>query len=111
MRLSSQEAITKLRSQLRFDPTAIQLLGASTGDVVPAEAGKPEVNTRAGGAQLEVNTQSTAPVQGEGSLMVLRFKALSPRPSTSVAAMLSVIGSTGAAVGNGAATPLNISIQ
>jgi hypothetical protein len=43
--------------------------------------------------------------------MVLRFKALSPRPSTSVAAMLSVIGSTGAAVGNSAATPLNISIQ
>jgi general secretion pathway protein D len=111
VRLSSQEAITKLRSQLRFDPTAVQLLGASTGDVVPAEAGRPEVNTRAGGAQLEVNTPSTAPVQGEGSLMVLRFKALSPRPSTSVAAMLSVIGSTGAAVGNSAATPLNISIQ
>jgi hypothetical protein len=43
--------------------------------------------------------------------MVLRFKALGPRPSTAIAAMLSVIGGAGAAVGSGNAQPLNIVIQ
>jgi hypothetical protein len=43
--------------------------------------------------------------------MVLRFKALAPRPSSTIAAQVSVVGSAGAAVGNSAAPPLNIAIQ
>ncbi|MDB6105267.1 MAG: hypothetical protein JWO52_5266, partial [Gammaproteobacteria bacterium] len=109
--LSTPEAITRLRSQVRFDPTAVQLITANTGEAVPATAGSPRVTVRPGGAQLEVIATPDDPVRGDGGLMVLRFKAVGSKPSTSIAAMLSVIGGTGAAVGNGAASPLSIAIQ
>jgi general secretion pathway protein D len=109
--LSTQEEITRLRSQVRFDPTALQLVSANPGDVVPAGAGGPTVNARAGGAQLEVITTPDDPVHGEGGLMVMRFKALGPRSGTSIAAMLSVIGGSGAAVGTGSATPLSVVVE
>lgn len=109
--LSTPEAITRLRSQVRFDPTAVQLITANTGQAVPATAGSPTVTVRPGGAQLEVIATPDDPVRGDGGLMVLRFKAVGSKPSTSIAAMLSVIGGTGAAVGNGAASPLSIAIQ
>jgi general secretion pathway protein D len=109
--LSSADPITRLRSQVRFDPSAIQLISANTGELVPAAAGGPEVNARAGGAQLEVITTPDDPVQGQGNLMLLRFKALGPRPGTSIAAMLSIVGGSGAAVGNGSAPPLSVVIQ
>jgi hypothetical protein len=111
VRLSTEQAITRLRSQLRFDPTAVQLISATTGEIVPAAAGSPKVDTRAGGAQLEVIANSDDPVQGTGGLMVLRFKALGPRPATSIAAMLNVVGGSGAAVGSSSAPALNITIQ
>jgi Cohesin domain len=109
--LSTQDAITRLRSQVRFDPTAVQLIGSNIGEIVPAAAGNPVVSARAGGAQLDIVTTPDNPVQGDGGLMVLRFKALAPRPATTIAAMLSVLGGSGAAVGNGTAAPLNIVIQ
>jgi general secretion pathway protein D len=109
--LSAHDPINKLRAQLRFDPTAIQLVSATPGGIVPAAAGAPEVNMRAGGAQLEVNTPAESPVQGDGDLMVLRFKALGPRPATAIAAMLALLGGNGVAAGNTAAEPLNIVIQ
>ena len=109
--LSTQDAITRLRSQVRFDPSAIQLISGNPGEIVPASAGGPIVNSRPGGAQMEIITTPEDPVHGEGSLMVLRFKALGPRPASNIAAMLSVVGGTGAAVGSGSATPLNVLIQ
>ena len=109
--MATQDAIRRLRSQVRFDPTAVQLLSASTGEMVPAAAGNPVVNSRPGGAQLEVAATQDDPVHGEGGLMVLRFKALGPRSGTNIAAMLSVIGSSGASIGNSSAQPLSIVIQ
>jgi general secretion pathway protein D len=111
VQLSSQEGITRLRSQLRFEASALQLISATVGDVVPAAAGGPAVNMKGGGAQLDVVTSPDDPVQGSGSLMVLRFKALAPRGATNVAAMLNVLGGTGAAVGSSSAQPLRIAIQ
>ena len=111
VRLSARDPLTKLRSQLRFDPTAIQLVSATPGAIVPAAAGSPEVNMRAGGAQLDVSTPAESPIQGEGELMVLKFKALGPRPATSIAAMLAVMSGTGAAAASATAEPLNIVIQ
>lgn len=107
--LSTDQSITRLRSQLRFDSSALQLMSADTGDMVPAAAGNPRVETRGGGAQLDLTTPSDSPVQGNGSLMVLQFKALAPHPTT-IMAMLNVIGSAGAAVGNSTAPPLKIAI-
>jgi general secretion pathway protein D len=111
LRLSAGDSITRLRSQVRFDGTALQLISATNGDVVPSTAASPTVDSRGGKALLEVVTTPDQPVQGNGGLMVLRFKALQPRASTSVAAQVSVLGSAGAAVGNSAAAPLNLAIQ
>jgi hypothetical protein len=110
VQLSTQEPLTHLRAQLRFDASALQLLSASVGSAVPASAGAPTVSTRGAGAQLEFTASSDDPVQGTGTLMTTRFKALAPRPSTSIAAMLNVLGGRGAAVGSSSAQPLQISI-
>src|SRR5207253_301558 len=48
VRLATDQSITHLRSQLRFDSSALQLVSASTGDLVPAAAGAPKVETRGG---------------------------------------------------------------
>jgi general secretion pathway protein D len=109
--LSTDQEITRLRSQVRFDAGALQLVSATPGDMVPSAAGSPTVNTRPGGAQLEIITTPDDPVKGEGSVMVLHFKAMRPAASTNVAAMLSVMGAAGAAVGNSSAQPLAIAIQ
>ncbi len=111
LQLSSQQGITRLRSQLRFDAGALQLISATVGDVVPAAAGGPTVDTKGGGAQLDVVASPEDPVQGSGSLMILRFKALAARPATSIAAMVNVLGGTGAAVGSSSAQPLKIAIR
>jgi hypothetical protein len=109
--LAADQPITRLRSQLRFDPTALQLISATPGDVVPAAAGTPSVDAHAGGAQLEIAASPEDPVRGNGQLMVLRFKALQPRPMVGVSAMLSAIGGNGAATATSSAPPLNIAIQ
>jgi general secretion pathway protein D len=109
--LSTQEPITHLRAQLRFDASALQLLSASTGSAVPASAGGPTVSTRGAGAQLDLTATSDDPVLGTGTLMTTRFKALAPRQSTSIAAMLNVLGGTGAAVGSSSAQPLTVTIS
>ncbi|HET7757790.1 MAG TPA: secretin N-terminal domain-containing protein [Steroidobacteraceae bacterium] len=111
VRLSTDQNITHLRSQLRYDSTALQLVSATPGDMVPAAAGSPKVDTHAGGAQLDITTTSDSPVQGSGSLMVLEFKAVARRPSTDVMAMLNVLGGVGAAVANSTAPPLKIAIS
>ena len=111
VQLSSQDPITHLRSQLRYDSSALQIVSASTGEMVPAGAGSPTVNTRGVGAQLDITTPAEDPVLGSGTLMTVRFKALAPRPSSNVAAMLNVLGGTGAAVGSSSAQPLTIVIH
>jgi len=109
--LDSDQPITRLRSQLRFDATALQLVSATPGSVVPAAAGTPSVDARAGGAQLEIVASPDDPVRGSGALMVLRFKALKAHPLVAVSAMLSAIGGNGAATASSSAAPLNITIQ
>ena len=111
VRLSTDQSITHLRSQLRFDTGALQLLSATPGDMVPAAAGNPQVQIHGGGAQLDVSTTSDSPVQGSGSLMLLQFKALGMHPATNIMAMMNVLGSAGAATGNSSAPPLKIAIS
>jgi general secretion pathway protein D len=110
LQLSSDQGITRLRSQLRFDSTAMQLISATVGDVIPAAAGGPVIDTKGGNAQLNVIASPEDPVQGSGSLMVLRFKALAPRPATNISAMVNVLGGTGAAIGSSSAAPLRLAI-
>lgn len=108
--LATDQSITHLRTQLRFDASALQLLSADTGNLVPAAAGSPKVEIHGGGAQLDFITTADEPVQGSGSIMVLQFKALQPRAASNIMAMLNVLGGAGAAVGNSSAPPLQVAI-
>jgi hypothetical protein len=111
LQLSTQDPITHLRAQLRYDSSALQIVSAGVGDVVPAGAGSPTVNTKGIGVQLDVTTPPEDPVLGSGTLMTVRFKALAARPASNVAAMLNVVGGTGGAVGSTSAQPLVINIH
>jgi len=110
VRLASDIGISRLRGQVRFDSSALQLMSATAGDLVPASAGSPNVDAKNGGAQLDV-VATDEPVQGEGSLMLLRFKALTARPASAISAQVSAVGPSGAAMANAASQPLSIAIK
>jgi general secretion pathway protein D len=107
--MATDIGIARLRGQVRFDATALQLLSGSPGDLVPASAGSPTVDAKAGGAQLDV-VATDEPIQGDGNLMVLRFKALAAR-NANIAAQVSAVGPTGGAMANAASQPLSIAIK
>jgi len=111
VQVSTQDPITHLRAQLRYDSSALQIVSASTGDAVPAGAGSPTVNTRGVGAQLDVTTPSEDPVMGTGTLMTVRFKAVAARKESNIAAMLNVLSGTGGAANSASAQPLVITIH
>jgi general secretion pathway protein D len=110
VRMATDIGITRLRGQVRFDATALQLVSASAGDLVPSSAGSPNVDAKSGGAQLDV-VSSDSPIEGEGSLMVLRFKALTAKPATPIVAQVSAVGSSGTSLASAASQPLSLSIK
>ncbi|HWJ35205.1 MAG TPA: secretin N-terminal domain-containing protein [Steroidobacteraceae bacterium] len=110
VRLATDIGISRLRGQVRFDSSALQLVSATAGELVPASAGSPTVDGKAGGAQMDVVAPDD-PVQGEGSLMLLRFKALAARPASSIAAQVSAMGPAGGAMANAASQPLSVAIK
>jgi general secretion pathway protein D len=110
VRMATDTGISRLRGQVRFDPSALQLVSASTGDVVPASAGSPNVDVKSGGAQLDV-VCAEEPIEGEGSLMLLHFKALTARASSAISAQVSAMGPSGAALANVASQPLSVVIK
>jgi general secretion pathway protein D len=110
VRVATDVGISRLRGQLRFDSSALQLMSATAGDLVPSSAGSPTVDAKSGGAQLDV-TASDDPIQGEGSLMLLRFKALTARPASAISAQVSAMGPAGTAMANAASQPLSVAIK
>ncbi len=110
LQLQTDQNIAKVRSQVRFDAAAFQLLSGDAGGMVPGSAGA-KVIGRSGGAQLDVNAPSDAPLSGSGDLMVLRFKALQARPQTAFAAQVTVMGGSGAIMASSTPTPLTIAVS
>ncbi|MEP6886272.1 MAG: secretin N-terminal domain-containing protein [Gammaproteobacteria bacterium] len=108
--MSSDIGIAKLRGQVRFDASALQFVSGSPGDLIPSSAGSPTVDAKAGGAQLNV-VATDEPIQGDGNLMVLRFKALAARGASSIAAQVSAMGPSGGAMANAASQPLSVAIK
>jgi hypothetical protein len=68
------------------------------------------VDTKPGGAQLDV-VAGDEPIQGDGNLMVLHFKALTPRGASSIVAQVSAMGPTGGAMASAASQPLSVVIK
>ena len=110
VRMATDIGISRLRGQVRFDSAALQLVSATAGEIVPASAGSPTVDAKSGGAQLDVNAGEDL-VQGEGSLMLLRFKALTARGASAISAQVSAVGTTGTAMSNAASQPLSVVIK
>ena len=110
VRMGTDIGISRLRGQVRFDSTALQLMSATAGDLVPASAGSPNVDAKSGGAQLDV-VATDEPIQGEGSLMLLRFKALKARPASPISAQVSAMAPSGAAMANAASPPMAVAIK
>jgi general secretion pathway protein D len=110
VRMGTDVGISRLRGQVRFDSTALQLVSATAGDLVPASAGSPSVDAKSGGAQLDV-VAADDPIQGEGSLMLLRFKALKARPASPISAQVSAMAPSGTAMANAASPPMAVAIK
>jgi general secretion pathway protein D len=82
--LSSGSEIATMRSVLRFDPSALQVVSADFGGLIPEEArgAGVQVGERDGRIRFDIQNLS---LSGEGEVLSVRFKALSPRPGTMVA--------------------------
>ena len=110
LQLQTDQNIAKVRSQVRFDGAAFQLLSGDAGGMVPASIGA-KVSGRSGGAQLDITAPADAPISGSGELMVLKFKALQARPQTAFAAQVTVVGGgSGAIMASSTPTPLTVSV-
>jgi hypothetical protein len=109
VKLSSPSALGRIRTQVAFDATALQLVSAEPGDLAPSGE-KPKVDMKPGGVQLELAGGEGAPVSGSGSLIDLRFRMVGARPETSIATQVVLIGEDGVAVAATQATPLRITV-
>jgi general secretion pathway protein D len=108
--MATDIGISRLRGQVRFDSSALQLVSGTPGDIVPSSAGSPTVDTKGGGAQIDV-VASDDPIQGDGNLMQLHFKALTARPASTITAQVSAMGPSGGAMANAASQPLSVAIK
>jgi len=108
VRLASSQALGRIRTQVGFDATALQLVSAEAGDLA---SGDSKVESKPGGVQLELAATEGAPVSGSGSLMNLRFRVVAARPSIAVATQVVLVGEDGVAVGATQATPLKITVS
>jgi general secretion pathway protein D len=110
VKLAAGQALGRVRAQVRFDATALQLISAEPGDMTPT-GDTPKVDIRAGGVQLELAGSADAPVSGTGSVIDMRFRVVAPRPAVSIDTQVVLVGEDGVAVAATAATPLKIAVS
>jgi general secretion pathway protein D len=87
LNLDSATDLASLRAQLRYDQAALELTDVDVGNFLPADvraANKPEILGKAGRVKLDVASTGGSPASGSGSIVVLHFTALTPRPGTMI---------------------------
>ena len=109
VRLSSPSPLGRIRTQVGFDASALQLVSAEPGDLAPSGETR-KVEMKPGGAQLELAASEGAPVSGSGSLINLRFRVVAARPAVAISTQVVLIGEDGVAVAATQATPLKIAV-
>ena len=109
VRLASDQPLGRVRAQVRFDASALQLVSAEPGDLAPS-GDATKVDLKPGGVQLELAGGTDAPVSGSGSLINLRFKAVAARPTVTIATQVVLVGPDGVAIAATPATPLAITL-
>jgi hypothetical protein len=109
VKLTSGTAPGRLRAQVRFDASALQLVSAEPGSIT-ASGNSPKVDVRPGGVQLELAGSGDAPLGTNGSIVDLRFRAVTPRPAVMVATQVVLMGPDGTAMGATPGTSLKLAI-
>ena len=109
LQMQTDQGVSKVRSQLRYDGAAFQLLSGDPGGLIPDSTGA-KVIGRSGGAQLEAAMPSGETINGNGDLMVLKFKALQARAQASFSAQVTVMGASGAIMANSTPTALTLAV-
>jgi len=107
--LASGSALGRVRTQVAFDASALQLVSADPGDLA-SSGDAPKVEVKPGGVQLDLAGSEGAPISGGGSLLDLRFRVVAARPAISIATQVVLVGQDGVAVAATQATPLKISV-
>jgi general secretion pathway protein D len=110
VKLATSESLGRVRAQVRFDASSLQLLGADPGELAPA-GDTPKIDQRPGGLQLELEGGSNAPVTGTGTLMSMHFRVTRARPNVAIDTQVVLVGEDGVAVAATAATPLKIAVS
>jgi general secretion pathway protein D len=100
VRLTSGTAVGRVRTQVAFDPTVLQLVSADAGDI----GSDAKVDTKAGGVQVDTTTDGAL----SGSLVTLRLRVAAVRAAASVQTQVVLVGEDGAAHAATQATPLKI---
>ncbi len=107
--LASTSAFGRIRTQVGFDASALQLVSAEPGDLAPSGE-TPKVDMKPGGVQLELAGSEGAPVAGKGTLIQLRFRVVAARPAIAITTQVVLVGEDGVAVAATQATPLKIAV-
>ena len=110
VRLASGTAPGRLRAQVRFDASALQLLSAEPGSIA-ASGDSPKLDVRPGGVQLELAGSAAAPLGANGSIVNLRFRAVTPRPSVQVSTQVVLLNDDNTAMAATAGTSLKLAIS
>ncbi len=108
LKLSSAEALGRVRAQVRFDASALQLVSAEPGDL-GSSGDSPKVDLKPGGVQLELAGTADAPVAGGGTLLRMRFKVVAARP-VSISSQVVLVGADGVAIASTPSTPLKLAV-
>ena len=109
LRFASGADLKNVRSQVHYDPNVLQLVSADAGDIVPGDTpAVPRLNQIAGVVQFVVNASAEKPARGDGSLMVLHFKALAPNSGTRLSLQMSAVAATGASMSPTSQQPLTL---
>jgi hypothetical protein len=103
VKLASVSALGRIRTQVAFDASALQLVSADPGDLAGDSA---KVDTKAGGVQLEAAGTDTP---ASGALVNLRFRVVAARPAT-IQTQVVLVSPEGAALAATQATPLKIAV-
>ena len=109
VKLASTSVLGRIRTQVGFDPAALQLVSAEPGDLAPSGE-TPKVDMKPGGVQLDFVGSEGAPVSGGGSLVNLRFRVVAARPTITITTQVVLVGEDGVAVAATQAAPLNIAV-
>jgi len=109
VRLAGGDDLKTVRSQLHYDTKVLQLVAADAGDILPnGNTSAPRLNQIAGVVQFVVSATAAEPARGDGSLMVLHFKALTPNSGTKVSLQLAAVAASGASMSPTNQVPLTI---